>query len=367
MSLWRFGIGAGTHALVVGVGEYPSLQGGSGPLFADHEGMGQLTSAPVSALRFAEWLATSYRSTTHPLRSLRVLVSAPAQQAWAPSPGAPPTVPDRATFANLKDGILEWYGDLTQADRALFFFSGHGIAAGIHQTLLLEDYGRVPAAALGSALDFEAFRAAMLRAPALEQCYFVDACRVCSGKLMRALGHYGDPILDPSATLPSPPRRQPVLYATMPGASAYGRPGTTSLFTEALLKAMRGAGAEQTMDGWAIRPGRLRDGVEHLLDWMARPYGSVQSCLGDGIASFDLHEIDAPEVPVVVRCRKPIDVTKSKLIITGPAANREQLPPVPEAFSLDLPAGEYAFVAAPPNGAPKKRYVSPPYAEVALP
>jgi hypothetical protein len=366
MALWRFGNGPGTHALVIGVGEYPWLVGGSQPTFAQHEGMGQLTSAPISALRFGEWLATSYASRTHPLRSLRVLVSAPGQGEWAPKPGLETKIPSRARFDTLKSALLAWHAELTAADRALFFFSGHGIAAGDQQTLLCEDYGEYPAAALGSAFDFTAFRIAMLGAPAREQFYFVDACRVSSGKLMRSLNHYGSPIVDPSAAIPSPPRLRPTLYATVPGASAFGRPGKTSLFTEALLQAMRGAGAQQTVDGWAIRPGVLAAGVEHLLARLARGYGSFQGCLGDGSASVSLHDVANPEVPVSIHCRAPIDAAQAKVIVAGPAS-REQGPPVPMPLDLDLPVGDYSFTATPNGGPAKRLYVLPPCVEVALP
>src|SRR4051812_28921685 len=73
---WEFdGAGAGTHALVVGVGAYRHMPGGVGPIATANEGMGQLTSAPLSAREFAKWLATDFRHRTHPLRSLSLLVS----------------------------------------------------------------------------------------------------------------------------------------------------------------------------------------------------------------------------------------------------------------------------------------------------
>jgi hypothetical protein len=62
----------GTHALVIGVSAYPVLRQES---VWDELG-GELTSAAISALRFAEWLNTEFRSARNaPLRSLRVLLS----------------------------------------------------------------------------------------------------------------------------------------------------------------------------------------------------------------------------------------------------------------------------------------------------
>ena len=34
MSLWNLGTSVGTHALVIGVSDYPALPGGSGTLFS---------------------------------------------------------------------------------------------------------------------------------------------------------------------------------------------------------------------------------------------------------------------------------------------------------------------------------------------
>jgi hypothetical protein len=47
--------GPATHALVIGVGAYPHLIGGTGRT-KYNDGMGQLTSPPISARLFASWL-----------------------------------------------------------------------------------------------------------------------------------------------------------------------------------------------------------------------------------------------------------------------------------------------------------------------
>ena len=43
----------GTHALVIGVGDYPHLNGGSNARTEHHDGMEQLTSPPIPARLFA--------------------------------------------------------------------------------------------------------------------------------------------------------------------------------------------------------------------------------------------------------------------------------------------------------------------------
>src|SRR6476646_2588981 len=64
----------GTHALVIGVGKYAHLAGGEAPV-ANPDGMGQLTSPPISARAFALWLRTDYCDKAKPLASLSLLLS----------------------------------------------------------------------------------------------------------------------------------------------------------------------------------------------------------------------------------------------------------------------------------------------------
>ncbi len=370
MAVWTFGAGAGVHALVIGVGEYPWLVGGSAPLFADHEGMGQLTSAPESARAFATWIARDYCSGTHPLRSLELLVSEPQPKDFEPRPGAGAAKPERATFANVKQAVLYWRNQRLQpGDRALFYFCGHGLGSGYQHTLVMEDYGKDPNAALAYTMDFTKFRVAMARSPALEQCYFLDACRVASDTLMQAQNYYGDPILTPSGQLPSPRRKQPVFYATMPGDVAYGRPGNTSLFTEGLLRAMRGAGAARVSGNkWEVRTNALLRGLEYHVDDLASTFSATQNCLADGLQDFPFHELQgAPSVPVVLTCGAAIDVTLSEIKVAGAGGYRDCPPPVPRPWRFELPPGSYDFLVVPPGGAAKAEQVFPPFTPVDLP
>src|SRR5688572_29148314 len=59
--------GPATHALVIGVGAYPHLNGGSGRLSPQHDGMEQLTSPPISARQFASWLMSEFNHPQKPL------------------------------------------------------------------------------------------------------------------------------------------------------------------------------------------------------------------------------------------------------------------------------------------------------------
>jgi hypothetical protein len=155
----------------------------------------------------------------------------------------------------------------------------------------------------------------------------------------------------------------------MPGDSAYGRPNETSLFTEGLLRAMRGAGATRRGSSWVISPSSLYDGLKYHVDLLGAAYGASQTCLASSISSFDLHELGKKvEVPVVVDCSSPpIDLDQSSITVTGALGNLDQAPTIPRPWRLALPPGAYDFIVNPPGGPPKNEQVFPPFTEVTLP
>uniref|UniRef100_UPI003AF71AAD hypothetical protein n=1 Tax=Thiolapillus sp. TaxID=2017437 RepID=UPI003AF71AAD len=65
-----------THAVVIGVGAYPHLNGGDPAALTDlHGGLGQLSSPPVSARTITDWLLDSFNNPDKPLASVSLLVS----------------------------------------------------------------------------------------------------------------------------------------------------------------------------------------------------------------------------------------------------------------------------------------------------
>jgi hypothetical protein len=67
----------GTHVLVIGAGQYPHLIGGEAPA-QKTDGLRQLSSPPMSARAFAEWMLRDYQCPGKELASLSLLVSEPA-------------------------------------------------------------------------------------------------------------------------------------------------------------------------------------------------------------------------------------------------------------------------------------------------
>jgi len=163
--------GAATHALIIGVGTYPHLLGGNGPTLADTQGLGQLTSPPVSACALADWLIGRFTNAERPLGSVRLLASIDA--ANQQNGGVAPRIDAIEQAAN------EWLvdGNTNPDNQLLFYFCGHGIGANGLLALLAEDFGSKPNNELDGAIDFARFHNGMNRCKAQYQCFFIDACR----------------------------------------------------------------------------------------------------------------------------------------------------------------------------------------------
>ena len=161
-------------------------------------------------------------------------------------------------------------------------------------TLLVDDFGAIPAAPLANAVDFHGLHLGMDKCQARQQCYFIDACRVASSTLIDAgaIGFFGDPIIHGGARHSILGQRSaPIYYSTVAGSRAYGRPETPSIFTEALLKAFSGAGSDDVADDWRVYTDTLNRGIHFLLRRMTEGVERVDELVrvGGELTSFTLH------------------------------------------------------------------------------
>lgn len=369
------GAGAGTHVLLIGVGQYPRLLGGTPPLFLQHENMGQLSSPPLSARALAKWFLTTYNNPGRPLHSLELLLS-DAQGSSFSMPNGDQRPVDRATFASTEHAVLDWKrrGDSDEDNLMILYFCGHGIASGSQTTLLTEDFGTLPEAPLKHSVDFNGLYLGMDKCKARSQCFLIDACRVASGALLEAFGYSGDPIIYGSARHAAVRRAAPVYYATMPGAQAYGRPNHCSFFAEALLKALAGAGSDD-LDGegdWRVQTDVLNRGIHHLLRRaVERTAAEAQLSMVDQLIRFAVHHLQGPPtVPVEVTCNPESDNQYAVLAYSGNARQDRRDQPQAEDWDLDLEMGRYEFSAElqPPRSGQGQAVVdvAPPYRPVRI-
>jgi len=345
--------GPATHALVIGVGDYPYLPGGrSKKKFANPGGMGQLRSPPSSARAFARWLIEEYHHPSKPLKSLSVLLSDPGSNTFEFTEGKTSrsvAVP-AATASECQRAVTEWHerGNRDPAHLLIFYFCGHGIAALPDLALLLSDFGEKPSAALDGAIDFRRLRQNMEECAAREQCYFVDACREGSDVIIKNSGFAGQPIIHASGAFNGTglQRQAPVFYSTLAGSPAYGQPGQMSLFTEALLRGLRGAGCSDEQGPWRVQTTFLLHALNRLMNDTSQRLSMPQEQItpADDLSLIELNVVDQPVVPVVVSC-SPESANRKAILTYRNGKKSQQRGPAAEAWRLQLLVGDYDFEA----------------------
>jgi hypothetical protein len=358
----------GVHALLIGVGVYPYLSGGtSEPKHFEDSTMGQLSSPFHSTSAFAEWLKTGLRLADKPLQSLRMLASSPAGLA---------TGVDPPTIGNIKKSVDEWFKDVNASEEnvAVFYFCGHGLQYGAINALLAEEFGATDGNPFEHSFEPEWLVNGMLKCQATQQLYIIDACTTPPvGKL----GEFED--VKPVELMKSTKhnrlgsRQQAMLRASELGMEAFGNPNAPSVFMQAFIEAMNGAAATPGKNGsWVVKTNSLRDGV----DWMVQRAlkRDEAQVVGFGRASynFQFHELGPqvkPIVPVKVTCEPEQAMEYTTLqSSSGHCRNAPSLDP----WHIDLLLGTYGFSATDVTSGkqystPQPEEVVPPHGEFSIP
>ncbi|MGW6708000.1 caspase family protein [Streptomyces sp. NPDC054956] len=374
-----------THALVIGVGAYTHLAGGPSP--TDHPGavgMRQLSSPPLSARAFAEWMIGEYHDEDRPLASLALLLSEAVPAPFVHPVTQAGQVVEPATIDNVVAAVEEWKdrGDHDEA-RLVFYFCGHGVSLGVDSSLLAADMFGDENSPLNGALHFEALVRGLNNCRASQQVFFVDACREGSDVLVNTVGRdtLGRVVVAGGTLRPTGfvPRKHAVLYATMLRAESVGRAGAVSLFTDALLRSFEGSASENTEDGvWRVTTLNL---LRSIVRFMQEPsfagtlVGASTPTSNESF-EFDLHELrGAPVVPVYIGCTDPEDNARAEFICTGDLPTPLRRPPPQPDEEPDLrewapflPFGAYTVeaVLGPGDQRSKRLDARPPFFRVRL-
>lgn len=345
----------GTHALVIGVGEYPHVEGGTAPAVRQ-DGLRQLSSPPASALAIAEWLLRHYRCPGRELASLSLLVSAPGGVTFTNRTGMVFPVPT-ADIATIVAAVRDWKvrGDGDPGNRLIFYFCGHGTSEGDDMALLARGFSLDDPNPLDNALDFRQLVNGLRQCAAEQQVFLVDACRASSDVLIsQSGGRFAGQVPLLGGGLP---RREAITYyAALAGELSHARPKQVSLFTEAVLRALRGAGSDDPHGDWWVTTSRLHDAVDHFMKQptFAGAAAGVQTPAVNAMPVFDVHRLDGdPEVPVYVSCNPAADNPTATFVcrVGGIEKHRRDVgsPVDPadadERWLLNLPSGDYEFEA----------------------
>lgn len=351
--------GPATHAIVIGVGNYPYLNGGTGLLTPDHDGMGQLSSPPISARMFADWLIRSFHHPQKPLSTIALLVSAASPEKFDNPRTNDSYDIEQATSETLGPAITAWKqrGDSNAGNLLVFYFCGHGITEGTDTALVLSDFGGNQLNSLEGALDFRRLCLGLQRCRATEQCFFIDACRSRSGTLADAQGYAGRVVLSPGRRDPTweKPVRAPIFYATFDGARAYGLPDQPSLYSQALINAFSGCGADDEDGTWRVTTNRLGEALENAVARKAKEFDRLQMPNADGMTKIYLHHLRGqPIVPVYVKSEPPLaSICVADLTYGLSGGELQPAPPGGRTgtdWEIETPAGMYDFTASFPSG-----------------
>lgn len=370
----------GLHALLIGVSDYPYLEGGAKEN-KDVERtlrLKQLTSTAMSAHNLYKWLVEREdKLRLAKLASVRLLLSPSAPEA-AKMAGHP--VGDRATWDNFLTATTEWREDaVSHKDNVtLFYFAGHGLEPKPNQrALLLEDFAQPGGSSLRNSFDFESLRYGMgrfsrRRGIAGTQFYFVDACQVApataskydlkdAGKVFSEITRGPSDIDDCLA---------PTFYATRPGDRAHAYPGEATLFNRALIDCLNGwAGVLNNVDGdeqWCITLNSLSQAVRARVKELREPHRISQEVKTENIdAELVIHNLDAappvmlsleidPVAAVQETTIEIMDFSKQPVQVEN---EEKQLVPVPtplkpHPYKCTLPAGYYFINARVPANHP---------------
>jgi hypothetical protein len=351
------GAGPGTHALIIGVGAYTHLNGGSGKRTSKHMDLGQLTSPPYSAFAFADWVIRDFRNSKRPLASVELLVSPANPYAL---PNGQERLAEAATMANVKDAFDRWFQrcDTSEQNMGIVYFCGHGVLRE-NTALLLEDYGKADLRAFENAIDMEMTHKGMGSCKANLRCCFIDSCRQEAYKL-------GKQLQDPATVLVLPEfgaasaADAPIFYASAPGTLAYGLTGSVSRFTEALLKCLNGRGAARDDTGtkWLVTTGSLANAISQIVQEINKNGGEglqLSPTGGSNLASSIVHEVQGdPEVPVEVCCDPSAATDLGEFLLKGDHVYLYQRASATGPWFVDVKAEIYEASVRFPKGAWKE-------------
>jgi hypothetical protein len=344
-----------THALVIGVGLYrhlPALTGPLGPLGdevtqLDH-GLAQLTSPPISAQAFAQWLVKHFKNDLAPLGTLELLVS---ESTPAPFdlPDGRQLTPDEARLQEVEAAFKAWRRrcDSHRGNIALFYYCGHGVLVNGDQVLLLDDYGADKWEPFAASINIGKMQQGMDGCKAGLQCYFIDACSNVSHQASNLRNSVGQSWAD--ATWPAQEDRQPitlVLQAAVEGKGAVGGRGEVSRFTRALLQCLDGGASRREGEKWIVTTTSLIDSVYRVVESLNKlePEPALIPKAVPVARGVVHYRKDPPIVPVVIQLspKNALSAAELRLDTIKPSQWYRKRDPAPQPWEPDdVPAGTY--------------------------
>ncbi|GAB3869575.1 caspase family protein [Dactylosporangium cerinum] len=362
------------HALIIGVGGYPFLSGGSAekklPDLHDFGNPGQLTSPPRSALAWVEAILDGRITWRLPIGSVDLLVS-PAPTTDDPEfPAADYEVPTHNAIVTAFEG-WRLRCDSHPDNVALFVFIGHGLQA-VDTLVLPADFGERGSNPWPQAFNMTKTRKGFERNAAKTQLFVVDACRTMPMAVIES----------PDAGVPAlavPKTRQTVrwetdltIYAASNGERAHGPHRAPSYLTQALLAGLRGGSARQHRNAWRVSTNSLAYSLSELMRIVGARHGQRVLPFNTGVEDW-LVQVVEPTADLHVGCEPEAATASADLswhhdkhpsrVREVRSAEQWVVQAVPAGFcrvEANFPEGDY-------ESEPKPLFVDPPKVDQLIP
>ncbi|GAB1543121.1 hypothetical protein NUACC21_57950 [Scytonema sp. NUACC21] len=327
-----------THVLIIGVGYYHHLQGGDGYRqgFMASQGtrLEQLTSPPISARSFAQWIVDSFENEEAPLGSVELLLS-DVRGDTNFKVGRENVPIEAATLPNIKAAFRSWYERCdSHSNIAIFYFCGHGVNIQQESILLAEDFGADELAPYSNAINIDQIYRGMLQCKAKTQCFFIDACNNGSVEELRLENANAKCFVTPRLITLNSERTSRLLFkAAAPGQSTGARPREVSRFTQALIKSLNGVGCEKKDGRWVVSIPGLVHCVQRLMEQASRRNNSNQLpyAISEGWGQLTVRQ-SPPLVPVTLRF-EPLEAMAEATLLELQFLGNSSLPPIrPESI-----------------------------------
>jgi hypothetical protein len=341
------GPGPRTHALVIGVGEYDHLRGGTGTPLPDllrYGNPGQLTSPPRSAAAIAHALRSPVLDWHVPLGTVDLLLS--------PAPGDPDPPGggarfERTTRRAIQTAFDAWW-DRCNADEgnvAFCYIAGHGLQ-GSHQIVLASDFGQSANQPWQDAINVDETAAALTANKAQTQVFLADACRMITTSTVEVPNAPAPAMRSAMLRQPDNCIHQLTIRATSPTRLAYGAAGQPSYLAKAFIAGLEGGAAVKADGEWWITTGQLSDRFYPLMELVGADTRAQRPILVMR-QTFRLARLhSAPPAKLQFACR-PDEATPLADLAwrQGAMAPQRRRQRSPEAWTVDVEPG-LCFVSA---------------------
>ena len=304
-----------THALVIGIGGYRHLEGGSNPHAQIKQkvgSLGQLTTSPRSARAFADLVMGAANQWRVPLGSLDLLLTADPND----ENGLPHGHPPGATFSDIQHAYDGWRTrcDSHRDNIALFYFCGHGVEKE-EQILLTEDFGESTNNPWRGSFALDSTVLGFRSCKANTQCFFVDACREITAPLKN------HDIESSPLEIPRLAQKENdftfVMKSTAGKETALGPPRGVAYATQALIRALNGDAAIAKGNQWVVRTGGIADKITDILGLVKKDEDFKQRCPCSVTKSTELLVLTRePQVQLNIACDPDEAIEKATMTCT---------------------------------------------------